>query len=715
MNNIILTCSAYKKLWLICILYMGCLGYSQTDNSKDIGLPREDILRSKESYIANLKGKSLEDIKQILSEDKDRVKTALDSLLVWKLYMRTSLRLTSGFEVSKENNLTKDLFKFYDVNTALKEFREISKVNYYQKWAHPSSEFTVYLPNRVYSFDESDIDEFVEQIYHKGKAYSLETIGMYAADSIKTKLLYHYPTAYDSIVIDLVTKKDIKYNELLISKVDIEDTEVYFRSTPGLNVISTRGITDEGDILKSTYSHRKPVLVIRPEVVKLTTKFIQNIDRALQTKDVDKIIKSFESLENDDYICTRLLLKAYTILDEFDDDSSPFPDEASLFNELSSNYKAVFGVEYLSNRLEYKKPVSKVVLYLGKDYKEESSYKMAYPAHKHLVPYPVYNDTESGKYGIATVNSEIVIPAIYRNLHYVDFVYEPLALTYYYVEQLESDEYQYYYLDVNKKQLLPLEAGIYYGLSYDEFGLFRKDSYSNGVYRGIKNIVPFKYHKILFTRSMIIGEYTKRGRVQHDFYTMEGQFISTPADVVAKKHSMNENEVVVSNIEGEYSIMNERGELIRPFEDIDIAYIQAGMFKYKENNLYGIMDTKGKKITKAIYESVDYFADDRLAVSKDVDGKTKYGYINSKMEEVIPIVYKEAESFVKGYALVKLDSIWNLIDSNGKVIKELGDFWYVRNFYRYTSTEHLSDDVDVYKIGEDYYNYKGEKVKPKDI
>jgi len=171
----------------------------------------------------------------------------------------------------------------------------------------------------------------------------------------------------------------------------------------------------------------------------------------------------------------------------------------------------------------------------------------------------------------------------------------------------------------------------------------------------------------------------------------------------------------VSNIEGEYSIMNKRGELIRPFEDIDIAYIQAGMFKYKENNLYGIMDTKGKKITKAIYESVDYFADDRLAVSKDVDGKTKYGYINSKMEEVIPVVYKEVESFVKGYALVKLDSTWNLIDSSGKVIKEFGDFWYVSSFYRYSSTEHLSDDVDVYKIGEDYYNYKGEKVKPKDI
>jgi hypothetical protein len=45
------------------------------------------------------------------------------------------------------------------------------------------------------------------------------------------------------------------------------------------------------------------------------------------------------------------------------------------------------------------------------------------------------------------------------------------------------------------------------------------------------------------------------------------------------------------------------------------------------------------------------------------------GFINKKGEIVIPTIYEQAGSFEKGRAQVKIGGKWQLVDTNGEVLK----------------------------------------------
>lgn len=102
----------------------------------------------------------------------------------------------------------------------------------------------------------------------------------------------------------------------------------------------------------------------------------------------------------------------------------------------------------------------------------------------------------------------------------------------------------------------------------------------------------------------------------------------------------NENETKIVNAKGE--------EKFKSFEEVSAFQLkelateipfEKSVLKYKENGKYGIMNFDGKKVTKAIYDSIENlpFKEGELLVQKD----GKYGVINILGKNVIPMEYKE--------------------------------------------------------------------------
>lgn len=137
-----------------------------------------------------------------------------------------------------------------------------------------------------------------------------------------------------------------------------------------------------------------------------------------------------------------------------------------------------------------------------------------------------------------------------------------------------------------------------------------------------------------------------------------------------------------------YKILNKDGEeIFKDFEEITYLetseptelVLEKNVLRYKENNMYGLVDLNENKITDAIYEKVGSLTNKPGNIIVKKDGL--FGVINSKGEEVIPIKYNSitGDDFcleAYGYALsgyivsVKTNTgiMYGYIDYNGKEI-----------------------------------------------
>ena len=98
--------------------------------------------------------------------------------------------------------------------------------------------------------------------------------------------------------------------------------------------------------------------------------------------------------------------------------------------------------------------------------------------------------------------------------------------------------------------------------------------------------------------------------------------------------------------EDNYKILNKDGkEILNDYEDITYLetsepselVLEKNVLRYKENNLYGLIDLDGNKITEPIYEKITSLTSKpgNMCVTKD----GLCGVINAKGEEIIPLKY----------------------------------------------------------------------------
>lgn len=140
---------------------------------------------------------------------------------------------------------------------------------------------------------------------------------------------------------------------------------------------------------------------------------------------------------------------------------------------------------------------------------------------------------------------------------------------------------------------------------------------------------------------------------------------------------------------------------------VAVSYIDnftGGRAVYELNGKKGIMDTDGDIVIEPVYDDLKYNGknDDKIIVCDNgsyltinMDGyKTgependydylgvlsqkrvvaikdnKYGYLNSSLEEKIPLEYDGATAFSNGVAAVKKGNKWALIDTKGEAVTE---------------------------------------------
>ncbi|MFT7898754.1 WG repeat-containing protein [Tenacibaculum ascidiaceicola] len=107
------------------------------------------------------------------------------------------------------------------------------------------------------------------------------------------------------------------------------------------------------------------------------------------------------------------------------------------------------------------------------------------------------------------------------------------------------------------------------------------------------------------------------------------------------------------------------GEIVCKAKYQDIYFINdKKFFVVKNKDKYGFIDKKGKEVIPLIYEKVSFnINNDLIAAMK----KDKWGYINRKNKEVIPFVYDEAHAFLGGLALVRKGNLYGSINKRNKV------------------------------------------------
>lgn len=99
------------------------------------------------------------------------------------------------------------------------------------------------------------------------------------------------------------------------------------------------------------------------------------------------------------------------------------------------------------------------------------------------------------------------------------------------------------------------------------------------------------------------------------------------------------------------------------------------LLPYKKESVFGWMNTAGKSIITAQYESVGFFKEGLAWVEKN----GKYGFVNKLNEVLIDLKYDGATDFEKGRAIVELDRKFGIIDRSGTLIfptiyADLGQF-----------------------------------------
>ncbi|MBS1620554.1 MAG: WG repeat-containing protein [Bacteroidetes bacterium] len=105
------------------------------------------------------------------------------------------------------------------------------------------------------------------------------------------------------------------------------------------------------------------------------------------------------------------------------------------------------------------------------------------------------------------------------------------------------------------------------------------------------------------------------------------------------------------------------------------ALSQTPSFFKGTNNLYGLIDSKGKIIFGPKYDAINEFKNElarvrlgKIADKEDDIDSAKYGFIDMYGKEVIPVKYNWADGFDEGLAAVRLDKKFGFINQKGEEV-----------------------------------------------
>lgn len=104
------------------------------------------------------------------------------------------------------------------------------------------------------------------------------------------------------------------------------------------------------------------------------------------------------------------------------------------------------------------------------------------------------------------------------------------------------------------------------------------------------------------------------------------------------------------------------------YEDIIVNSMnicsRMGIIMAKQDGVYYMLDTSGSRVSDTTFEDARLFAQDGIAAVKN---NGKWGFVDMEGKQVIDYQYEDADSFSKGFAPVKIDSVYEYIYVDGTV------------------------------------------------
>ena len=98
----------------------------------------------------------------------------------------------------------------------------------------------------------------------------------------------------------------------------------------------------------------------------------------------------------------------------------------------------------------------------------------------------------------------------------------------------------------------------------------------------------------------------------------------------------------------------------------DVCNFSEGFAAVKKDGKWGYINTKCEQIVECKFDYVRDFKEGFALVQKD----GKYGYINTKGEQIVECKFDNVCNFNEGFAAVKKDGKWGYINTKGEQIIE---------------------------------------------
>lgn len=155
-------------------------------------------------------------------------------------------------------------------------------------------------------------------------------------------------------------------------------------------------------------------------------------------------------------------------------------------------------------------------------------------------------------------------------------------------------------------------------------------------------------------------------------------------------------------------VLGAKYDLGLPFTDNERAVVALGakdtdgIFTGK----YGFIDERGREIVPLEYDAAESFSENLAKVARfdDAADAKRFGFIDENGKEVVALEYEDAKSFSGGLAAVKKNGRWGFIDQNGSPVIA----------FKYEWAEDFSDGLAAVKLNErfGFIDDKGNEVIP---
>ena len=99
----------------------------------------------------------------------------------------------------------------------------------------------------------------------------------------------------------------------------------------------------------------------------------------------------------------------------------------------------------------------------------------------------------------------------------------------------------------------------------------------------------------------------------------------------------------------------------------DVASFSEGLARVKLDRKWGCIDKKGQEVIPLKYDSVNQFSEGMARVKLE----EKYGFVDATGEECVPLKYDYSESFSEGLACVVLNNKYGYVNSKGEEVLPL--------------------------------------------